>query len=238
MYFFPVDNTKDLEDPVIRQLMKEIESVIDESDYIKELKPLSYFKVLDTLNENKHNCITYDELKVIADSCGVAATQVDKMLEYLHDMGCLMWHKEEGLRDFVIIDPISYFVGPAARVVCNHSATKDDATIHRDVILDKCRHRPDFKNMVDKGIASKNLLQILLANDLGKTTKATIENRLLLMGKFGLVVALEPAPWPLSIIISEKFLIPALLKVSDDITKLSVHYDSKYIIESYVLFLN
>lgn len=50
LVFFPVDNKLGRRDPVIQELMKAIEQVIDDSDYVHALKPLSWFRVMDEFN--------------------------------------------------------------------------------------------------------------------------------------------------------------------------------------------
>ena len=60
--FFPVDNTKGRSDPVIRGLMQSVEVVINESDYVRELKPLSYFRAIDAISGAKQHFLSYQEV--------------------------------------------------------------------------------------------------------------------------------------------------------------------------------
>ena len=229
-----MDNTKGLSDPDIVLLMQSIEETIDESDYVKEQKPVSYFKVLDALTDSKKACMSYTELERIAVDCGVVSTsendhdaetvlEVDKMLKYFHDMGCLLWHSDEGLRDTVIVDAISYFVTPAARVVCNHAGSNDDPTIHdKDKVLLKLSKHVDYKPMVRTGITTTRLLRAMLVDaDGSDTPDQIINNRVYLMVKYGLIVPLDhgSAPWPMSLLESKKFLVPALLQLSSGRSK-------------------
>jgi hypothetical protein len=52
------------------------------------------------------------EVQAIATSTGIPAEDVPSLLRFLHEMGIIMWHKDEGLRDVVILDLIKYFMEP------------------------------------------------------------------------------------------------------------------------------
>ncbi len=52
------------------------------------------------------------EVQAIATSTGIPAEDVPSLLRFLHKMGIIMWHKDEGLSDVVILDLIKYFMEP------------------------------------------------------------------------------------------------------------------------------
>ena len=206
-----------------------IEETTDQADYVKEEKPVGYFKVLDDLKQTKRNFVSYQELSNIANECGVSTPiEVDKMLEYFHTVGVLMWHKDNVLRDVVILDPQTYFVQPITRVVCRHYVTADDATVHNDVILSNCRmkYSKDFKDMMSKGIVSVKLLRALIvdagSNQGSKTSDEIIDNRIHLMVKYGIIVLLDSdnTTWlasTSSTSADKRYLVPSTLRKSNDI---------------------
>eukprot|EP01041_Mallomonas_annulata_P031695 gene31695-54038_t len=118
--FFPVNNKLSRSDPGILSLMKSIEKKLDELDYMHEEKDLSWFQVLDSINETKKSVLTVKEVQTIAQSYNVPMDDVSVMLSFFHQVGVLMWHDEERLKDVVIIDPIKYFVTPATLIICKH----------------------------------------------------------------------------------------------------------------------
>lgn len=185
--FFPVDNTSGRHDPTMAKLMKCIEAAIDASAYVHAEQPLSWLQALDMINAHEQSYLTYDSVQAMAASCNIPQAMVPKFLRFLHEMGALMWHEEDELKDVVIMNPISYFVTPATVVICKHTPTADDNVCHSLDIHKKVRkqHMSDWEEMTGKGIISQALLHALLESADEK------ERIVQLMLKYGLLVRLS-----------------------------------------------
>jgi GTPase SAR1 family protein len=127
LFFFPIDNKAGREgDPMIRKLLQAIEPEIDQADYVHAEQPLTWFKTYDEMMATGKAVLTWNETEVIAEKCGMFISSnhahrkrsLTQFLLFLHQMGMLMWHEEEGLRDLVILLPIDYFVRPATIIIC------------------------------------------------------------------------------------------------------------------------
>ena len=96
--------------------MRAIEKDILESDYVNIERPLTYFKVLDEMNARKETVsyLSLDEVCKIANKYEVGSQGlIEDMLRFFRELGLIMWHEEPSLRNFVILDPIKFFVSPA-----------------------------------------------------------------------------------------------------------------------------
>ncbi len=86
-------------------------------------------KVLERVQEkDRPSCLTFDEVIEICQECGMRSTpgasvegEVLVMLKIFNDLGQLMHHSEPTFRHLVILDPASYLVQPASRIICQHS---------------------------------------------------------------------------------------------------------------------
>jgi GTPase SAR1 family protein len=187
--FFPVDNRRGRRDTTIGALMRAIEASIDASDYVHAEHPLTWLRTMDRLTSSGQVYLSLHEVTEIATECDVAADAVEALLTFLHEMGIVMWHSDETLRDVVILDPIAYFVAPATTIICKHMSSASDGTRHVVDAHKLCNkaHYDSWMRMVHSGVADRDLLLQLLS-DCGD--QATVVLRL--MVKFGLLVPLEP----------------------------------------------
>lgn len=185
LFFYPIDNTLGRGDPALQKLLSAIENVIDESDYVHAEQPLTWIRTLDKLKAKSDSYILYSEVEKIAKTCDVPRNMVPKFLYFLHEMGMVMWHSDEGLKDVVILDPIDYFVKPATVVICKHAPKKDDAIYHSLAIHKKVKKKMknDWDLMVSYGLVSDVLLSELLESSDDHRYKIVK-----LMLKYGLLV--------------------------------------------------
>jgi hypothetical protein len=72
----------------------------------------------------------------------VSADRVREFVEFLRDMGVLIWYDEPGLREIIILDPVTYFVKPVIRVICQ-------LDLHISDVHQRCRKRrpEEFENL-------------------------------------------------------------------------------------------
>ena len=162
--FYPVNNTLSNHDVTMQSLLKKIEETIDSSSYVHVERPLSWFRVIDALKEANVPYMRYKEAERIITGCDIPENKVSLLLRFLHEMGILMWHDEDKLREVVVFDPIEYFVKPATIVICKHVPDEADGTYH---VLDIHRtvrkvHGRDFQQMTRHGIITEKLLKALL----------------------------------------------------------------------------
>ena len=92
LFFYPVDNVQGRSDPTVVACMKDIERVIDQSDYVHKEQPLVYLQTIDKLTSLKKSFLSFDEAADVAVKCGVPLAGVTHMLKLFHEMGILMFH--------------------------------------------------------------------------------------------------------------------------------------------------
>ena len=208
LFFFPVDNRNSQQDGVIRNLMSKIENSVKLSDYVKQPRPLFWLKVLDELMAADKSSFAFNEALSIAIANGVKESDVRYLLKFLNEMGVVLWLNEEGLRDVVILDIISFFIEPATLIICNHIAKPSDETIHHRKIQKRCKQNfmSEWEEMIERGVVARELINFLWADHVKADNIPVI---LSIMLKFGLIVRLEPSQE--SGRSTEKYLVPALL---------------------------
>lgn len=142
-----------------------VEREIDSSDYVHEEMLISWLQSYDNLKAENKYVFNYEEVLEITGYLGVEDTNVPKMLSFLHGMGMLMWHEEEGLRDVVIMDPDIFFVQPVTNIICRHTPTAKDDTLHNTRLVHKRVEQilPSEYSRMKEGVASERLMQELLS---------------------------------------------------------------------------
>ena len=205
---FVVDNTNGRNDPSVQSLMSSIKAVVEGHPIVNQKVPLAWLKLLDSftaLVESQTGAIPFNGAKEIAVGLGIPDDGVDDALRFLHDMGVILWHDEEGLRTTVILEPIAYFVEPATRIFCKHRAAVAadelaDSNIHFEDCHQRCVDYDEEKwnQLIDHGFLNPDLLPILFA-DLDVERREVIVR---LMLKIGLLAPIGR---------KNLYLVPALL---------------------------
>mmetsp|Transcript_23591 Transcript_23591/g.23783 ORF Transcript_23591/g.23783 Transcript_23591/m.23783 type:complete len:1313 (+) Transcript_23591:119-4057(+) len=190
--FFPVNNKIGRNDPTVTSLMSTVEIAVLSSSYVHEKVPLTWLRCLDEMAADERSSLSLTDVFSIASRCGMSESNVPSLLRFLHQMGVLMWHEDEKLRDVVILNAVDYFITPATRVVCKHQSSLEDRSadcVHYLPIHKKCKKELplDWQNMLDKGIVTTELLYRLLEEAANQR-----EEVILLMKKFGLLIPLIP----------------------------------------------
>ena len=207
LYFFPVDNTIHRNDPVIANMMVEVEKKLKVSRYTGKPIPLTWFKCMDNMTATKKTCLQLKEVKRIARGCGLLNDEeVHCFLFFLSEMGTLMWHDEPTLRDVVIMDPVKYLINPATIVICKHSPDGTDATSHELPAHKECQTKcfQDWPMFLKSGVVTEKMLDVLW-----KSFDAEHQTMLkALCLKFGLFVPLYDGATTMD----RKYQVPALLK--------------------------
>eukprot|EP01040_Poterioochromonas_malhamensis_P013083 gene13083-biopygen2861 len=147
--FYPINNMLSNHDVAMQTLLKKIEETIDSSSYVHVERPLSWFRVIDALKQANVPYMRYKEAERIITGCDIPQNRVSLLLRFLHEMGILMWHDQDQLREVVVFDPIEYFVKPATIVICKHVPDEADGIYHLLDIHRTARklHGRDFQRM-------------------------------------------------------------------------------------------
>jgi GTPase SAR1 family protein len=187
-WFFAVDNKQGKKGPTLKNLMAVVQNAMEGAAYTHKDVPLSWFKVMDQLADAKKDCLFLADVTAIAARCQVSDSEVPYLLAFLHDMGHLMWIDEPGLRDVVVLDPVSYLVTPATVIICKITPDKDDPTHHFMAAHRECErmHKKEWTLLKHDGVLHVSLLPILWKDYLSHK-----DVLLQLMVKFGLLVPLR-----------------------------------------------
>jgi hypothetical protein len=210
--FFPVDNTLGHHDISIATLMRQLEGMLMDDPVVQQHKPLTWLQTIDKLVALRQPFLTLEEAENIATSTGIPAEEVSNLLHFLHEMGTVMWHDEEMLRNIVILDPIKYFVEPVTRLICKHRAQdgtgqQRDYSVHYEKWHKDCQDYDYDKwlELKEEGLLHDSILQVLLS-DIDSSRKLFLTR---LMVKIGLIVRLIAQT--AAEVDEVKYLVPALL---------------------------
>ena len=76
--FFPVDNNNGNKDPVVQDLKKLIQTLASESASLKLRVPLAWIQCLDKLATDPRVCLSLEEARFVAVSCGISDNENNK----------------------------------------------------------------------------------------------------------------------------------------------------------------
>jgi hypothetical protein len=104
-------------------------------------------------------------------------------------MNIVLWSDDAGLRDTVIVDPITFFVNPAATIICKLVQTEGDPTLHTSQQHKTCRRTQpaEFADLVNNGLLHDSLVEPLLLENCGGDAKA-METVVRMMVRYSLLV--------------------------------------------------
>jgi hypothetical protein len=129
-------------------------------------------------------------------------------------MNILLWLNEPHLREVVILNPIDFFVNPAATIVCKLVPTEGDPTRHITAIHRDCqRTNPnEFEALVESGRLNDCLLLPLLLEKCNNSPIA-VSTVVRMMVKYGLLVPLMSSDISGSEVIPgvKQYIVPMLL---------------------------
>ena len=200
----------------MKSVMTEIENCMTLAEYTQKKVPISWLKTLDEITNLIKSSITIQEYSSIASSCKVSSSDEFVLLRFFYKMGYLMWHDQPVLRDVIILDPIEFFVKPAALIICKHIQDGNDPRMHFLPVHSKCKKMQlnKFNDLTTNGILNSSLLPILWEEFADR-----IAILLHLMCRYGLLVPLlyntaDESSDVVAVAPSEKYLVPSLLSSS------------------------
>jgi hypothetical protein len=131
LHFFPVDNTAAATDAVVGELRAVVLACGEADEYARRTVPLAWVDALDGLRAERRGSLRREEVVAMARRCGLptepglsAEAEAEKMLRLFSEMGHLMHFPEPALRHLVVLDPATFLVDAAARVICQHGYHK------------------------------------------------------------------------------------------------------------------
>jgi ubiquitin/GTPase SAR1 family protein len=126
MWFFPVDNTTSTDD-TIRELQVVMQREILKEKYVNATVPFNWLQVFEELQEmgaNGLHSLSLTQFQDICRQCNMPSTrettledEAQAMLEYMGNLGFLLYNSDASLRHLVILDPLKFFIEPTSRVM-------------------------------------------------------------------------------------------------------------------------
>ena len=179
--FFPVDNTA-RPDPSTEQLRSKLAAAILCEPHVRELVPFTWLAMLSRLRVHaaKHKSIALSEVRVLAAACGVPAMEELQALLLFNELGFVMYHSEPELCDLVVLNPATFIVEPASRLVCRLDVHAATSQLHSEA----CSDLPDDYTLLrDHGRLSLRLLEALWRDEQEHWAELRV-----LMVRYGLMV--------------------------------------------------
>ena len=132
LWFFPMDTTRGLEDPVSAEVQSKTVGAVSKEKYVQYEVPFVWLKVLERMKTevNKDGVIELENVRVLAQEVGMTPVDADgaaaeeavrAMLRLFNNLGQVTFHEEDALNQFVIMNPAEFLVVPASRVMCQVS---------------------------------------------------------------------------------------------------------------------
>jgi hypothetical protein len=112
---------------------------------------------------------------------------IPELLKFLHDIGLLIWFKDDGLNDIVIIDPVEYFAKPVSLIVRDRCSESENSPTENQITDE---YLVDWYRMLEFGLVTKRLAKRLLAG----VNESHQEKILRLLVKYALALPLYFPP--------------------------------------------
>ncbi|EGD72606.1 GTPase [Salpingoeca rosetta] len=208
LWFWPVDNTKSIRDPMIQDLRQTISSTALAQEYVSQEVAVPYLHLYDKLHaiarDEKRPLLTFDDVVDIARTCGLRTRQETKAcLQFLHLYSMVLYYDHvPGMENYVILSP-QWAVDTMTRVIRNFDLHRDERDWEARAVGAQL-----WDDLVDRGILHRRLLEVLwkdVRDDL-------IEPFLQLMMEYGLCMDYTP---------------PRSAESSDSSSDNSVHHDDE-----------
>eukprot|EP00300_Choanocystis_sp_HF-7_P014048 c18549_g1_i1.p1 GENE.c18549_g1_i1~~c18549_g1_i1.p1 ORF type:complete len:999 (+),score=240.54 c18549_g1_i1:66-2999(+) len=200
LWFYPVNNTRGHDDPILRALVQTIEIVTRAEEYLNKKVPFAWLKLIDSIGRIKsaQPILSLNDLQKLAVSCGLPTRfrlreEVRLVLQYLNQLGIVMWFDEPALDDLVILDPM-WLIVAATKII-----SKLD--MHFTPEMEQARKLfVPWRLLTTEAVLDASILQVLWA----AYPEATRQSLIHLLCRYGLAVPL----------LNGQYLVPALLRPS------------------------
>ena len=210
--FFPVDNTRGNRDPVVGQLMRQVEAAVRGAEHMGHKVPFAWLALLDRVEALKRERLVVVPFGRFLRACAEAGmpsgpsagleAEAGLALRFFDRLGVLMHHA--AVPHLVILRPADFLLPLFTRVICDFRTHAGLVPEHAEA---KRRCPADFQAMQTRGVVSARLLAELWA---GCEYRADVQQ---LMVSLGLMVPVlsrgeEPDGGGDG---AEEFLVPAIL---------------------------
>ncbi|EGD78470.1 hypothetical protein PTSG_09165 [Salpingoeca rosetta] len=192
LWFWPVDNTRSAEDPMIQDLRKAISATALEQPYVTQHMPVSYLNLYDQLNtlsrdRQDRSLFTMQEVDAVARTCGLRTREeTTACLRFLHLYSMLFFYDHvPGMQDYVILSP-QWAVDKMTRVIRNFSVHPDPQRDPKAQALGGV-----WDDLVQRGILHRSVLDVLWS-DMHDQAPGLADPFLNLMLEYGLCVEYTP----------------------------------------------
>ncbi|EGD77628.1 hypothetical protein PTSG_08722 [Salpingoeca rosetta] len=162
LWFWPVDNTKSIGDPMIQDLRQTISSTALAQEYVSQEVAVPYLHLYDKLNaiarDEKRPLLTFDEVVQIARTCGLRTREETRAcLQFLHLYSMVLYYDSvPGMEAYVILSP-QWAVDTMTRVIRTFGLHDDDVQGPEVRALGASV----WDDLVDRGILHRRLLEVL-----------------------------------------------------------------------------
>ncbi|EGD83566.1 hypothetical protein, variant [Salpingoeca rosetta] len=188
LWFWPVDNTKSINDPMIQDLRQTISSTALAQEYVSQEVAVPYLHLYDKLHtiarDDNRPLLTFDEVVDIARTCGLRTRDETRAcLQFLHLYSMVLYYDSvPGMDDCVILSP-QWAVDTMTRVIRNFD-------LHYDARDGEARAvgAQLWDDLLDRGILHRRLLDVLWRD----VDSNLIMPFLRLMMQYGLCVEYSP----------------------------------------------
>ena len=111
--FFAVDNTQGVHgDATVLRLAHAIDKATDALPTMRKKVPANWLRVFDRLHQTGKETVPLKDALAITRECGFPSapslsitSEVDYMLSFFHSLGAVLWFKQPGLRETIVLDP-------------------------------------------------------------------------------------------------------------------------------------
>jgi len=156
--FFPIDNKSQ---KGILDLRLNVEEIIRSDTAVKQPVSIKFIRFLDSLLSFRedHKYIRYSDAVHVATTIGLNTNEVDEALLLFHQRGIIVHlNATEALKSIITIEPQWLIDGIAVLIRDFNIHSYDVAEIKQSGLED------DMKNLVEKGLASRDLMEYLWHN--------------------------------------------------------------------------
>ena len=230
--FFAIENTHGFQgDDSIKELVQAVGSSAEKLPSVKKTVPLKWLQLYEELLLSKKRCVELQELRVIANKCGMPHEghtidmELHEMLKFFHSLNVVLWFDTPSLRNLVVLD-VQWVIDACSCFIRDFNLPDHQEGFKKLDEIAEAEVQEAFQALKNSSIVQTELLDVFWARDEFKRHR---ESLLSLLTNFGLFVPVLVSPDHNET--EYKYLVPALmldLKKSDDKpARLRLHFKMK-----------
>lgn len=162
LWFWPVDNTKSIQDPQVANLRDSIMLEACQQDYVRMQVPLAWLGIYDRLvslhKKNLKPVMRIDEIRLLAGDFGLSEQEIVACMHFWHEYGMVLFYDSvPGMENIVILSPQW-----AVDIMCKVIRDFDLHTVMQDRKARKFNR--EWKDLTRKGVLHTQILDLLWEN--------------------------------------------------------------------------